>query len=129
MPALGHAGLRRYVDHLVTDDFDTGLAREDLDPRRPAPIETPWGSMAVFVVGAELFAAQSFCPHLQGPLFQGTVTGEDVVCPWHQWRFSLRSGRRLNLLTSILDERCSLLVCNLRIGPRGTILLSHPHRQ
>ena len=113
----------------MPDEFDTGLAREDLDPHRPEPIETPWGSIALFTVGREIFAVQSFCPHLQGPLFQGTVTGEDVVCPWHFWRFSLRSGRRLGVLASIMNEDCSLLICDVRVGLRGTIVLSNPHHQ
>ena len=74
--------------------FDTGLRQADLDPHRPAPIETPWGSFALYVLGGRVHAVQSFCPHLGGPLFQGTQSGDTITCPWHQWRYSLVSGAR-----------------------------------
>jgi nitrite reductase/ring-hydroxylating ferredoxin subunit len=73
--------------------FDTGLRRTDLDPERPETFDTPWGSYALYVVEGRPVAAPSFCPHLLGPLFQGTQSGSEVVCPWHGWRFDLNDGR------------------------------------
>src|SRR5205814_2097602 len=61
----------------MSDVFDTGILPGELDPARPRPIETPWGSFSLFVAagrsGARVRCVQSFCPHLGGPLFQGTV--------------------------------------------------------
>ena len=111
-------------------EFDTGLTRADLDPARPAPIETPWGSISLYVVEGEVLASQSFCPHLEGPLFQGTVSGSTVTCPWHQWRVSLRTGRRLDAVGFLRrDARDALCVSDVRVGPRGTFLLSPPRRR
>ncbi|HVS19290.1 MAG TPA: Rieske 2Fe-2S domain-containing protein [Planctomycetota bacterium] len=76
--------------------FDTGLRPEDLDPERPRLFESPWGTLALYTVEREVLAAQAFCPHLQGPLFQGTLSGATITCPWHQWRYDLRTGRRLD---------------------------------
>jgi nitrite reductase/ring-hydroxylating ferredoxin subunit len=76
-------------------EHDTGLRPQDLDPERPLSIETPWGAVALYRIGDEVLAAESFCPHLQGPLFQGTLTGDEITCPWHRWRFSLRTGERV----------------------------------
>jgi len=76
--------------------FDTGLRPEDLDPERPRPVESPWGTLALYLVEGEVLAAEAFCPHLQGPLFQGTLSGSTVTCPWHLWRYELRSGRRVD---------------------------------
>ena len=110
------------------EEFDTGLALADLDPERPQPVETPWGSIALYVVGGEVLASQSFCPHLEGPLFQGTRAGETITCPWHLWRFSLRSGERLDA-GGLLSRGCdALLVCDVDVGARGTLVLSRPHR-
>jgi nitrite reductase (NADH) small subunit len=43
-------------------------------------------------VGGELNAIDNWCPHRRGPLGQGWVEGESVVCPWHSWTFHVKTG-------------------------------------
>jgi nitrite reductase (NADH) small subunit len=43
-------------------------------------------------VNGTLSALDNVCPHRQGPLGQGWLEGEAVVCPWHSWTFSLKTG-------------------------------------
>ncbi len=43
-------------------------------------------------VNGELSALDNWCPHRRGPLGQGWVQGESVVCPWHSWTFNVRTG-------------------------------------
>jgi nitrite reductase (NADH) small subunit len=43
-------------------------------------------------VNGELAAVNNTCPHRGGPLGQGWVEGESVVCPWHSWTFNLKTG-------------------------------------
>ncbi len=43
-------------------------------------------------VGGELSALDNLCPHRQGPLGQGWIEGEAVVCPWHSWEFHAKTG-------------------------------------
>ena len=43
-------------------------------------------------VNGELSAVGNVCPHRQGPLGQGWVEGEAVVCPWHSWSFHVKTG-------------------------------------
>lgn len=38
-------------------------------------------------------AFQEFCTHRFGPLSEGAVQGDEIVCPWHNSRFNMRSGR------------------------------------
>jgi nitrite reductase/ring-hydroxylating ferredoxin subunit len=106
--------------------FDTGLRPSDLDPQRPAPIDTPWGSFALYVVDGRVRAVQSFCPHLDGPLFQGTQSGETITCPWHQWRFSLVSGARLDDGARLFGGKPRLRVCRVSASASGTLVLSRP---
>jgi nitrite reductase/ring-hydroxylating ferredoxin subunit/uncharacterized membrane protein len=40
-----------------------------------------------------LYAVQEFCTHRYGPLSEGTLLGCEVVCPWHNSRFDLRTGK------------------------------------
>ena len=43
-------------------------------------------------VGGELSALDNVCPHRQGPLGQGWLEGDCVVCPWHSWMFHVKTG-------------------------------------
>ena len=106
------------------DAFDTRLEPSQIDPSRPEPIDTPWGSFAIFSLAGRLLAVQSFCPHMQGPLFQGTLAGDTLTCPWHEWRFSLSTGRRLDLDGREILGGAKLAFLDVRLGSRGTILLS-----
>ena len=103
--------------------FDTRLRPTEIDPSSPEPIETPWGSFAIFSCSGRLLAVQSFCPHLQGPLFQGTVSEETVTCPWHEWRFSLTSGRRLDPEGREIEGGARLSILEVSVGEGGTVLL------
>jgi nitrite reductase/ring-hydroxylating ferredoxin subunit len=103
--------------------FDTHRTPAEIDPSRPEPIETPWGSFAIFSLSRGLVAVQSFCPHMEGPLFQGTLCGETLTCPWHEWRFSLATGERLDP-DDDAPGSTRLAFLDVRIGPGGTILLA-----
>jgi nitrite reductase (NADH) small subunit len=54
-------------------------------------------SLAVFRLGAEVFALENACPHRGGPLCEGDVKEGVVYCPLHAWGFDLRSGRAVNV--------------------------------
>ncbi len=43
-------------------------------------------------LNGELAALDNLCPHRQGPLGQGWIEGETVICPWHSWAFNLKTG-------------------------------------
>ncbi len=47
---------------------------------------------AVFNLGDKFLAVESNCPHKQGPLEDGIVSGEAVFCPLHNWKIDLNSG-------------------------------------
>lgn len=104
--------------------WDTGLAPERFS--RPLPFETPWGSFAVFKLGERFVAVQSFCPHLQAPLFDGTQSGESITCPWHQWRFSLTDGRRIDAAGLLSGGKPCLERLEVGLSERGTLTLLPP---
>jgi nitrite reductase/ring-hydroxylating ferredoxin subunit len=106
--------------------FDSGVRPEEVLVERPRLLETPWGAMALFRLGEEeIVCVQAFCPHLQGPLFQGSVARGRVTCPWHDWRFDLRTGERVDWKRPLGGEGCRpLLRCAVRVGPAGTLELT-----
>ncbi len=53
----------------------------------------PDGDIALFRPHEnQVFALRDRCPHKGGPLSQGLLVGESVVCPLHSWHIDLRSG-------------------------------------
>ena len=49
--------------------------------------------IAVFHTRAgHVFATQAACPHKNGPLADGLVGGNTVICPLHSWKFDLSTG-------------------------------------
>ena len=48
--------------------------------------------LALFNLGGSVLATDNRCPHQGGPLCDGIVTGESVVCPLHAWKVNLASG-------------------------------------
>jgi nitrite reductase (NADH) small subunit len=47
---------------------------------------------AIFNVGDRFLAVDGRCPHKGGPLCDGIVSGDTVVCPLHAWKIGLTSG-------------------------------------
>ncbi len=49
--------------------------------------------VAVANVDGDYFAVLDECTHMGGPLHQGHLEGMDIICPWHDSCFDLRSGQ------------------------------------
>lgn len=61
-------------------------------PGHVAEFEVNGIAVCVANVNGELSALDNICPHRGGPLGQGWIEGEAVVCPWHSWAFNVRTG-------------------------------------
>ncbi|MCH7589347.1 MAG: Rieske 2Fe-2S domain-containing protein [Chloroflexi bacterium] len=48
--------------------------------------------VAVFAIGEKAYAVQSRCTHEAGPLDEGRLEGETIICPWHGSSFNVVSG-------------------------------------
>jgi nitrite reductase/ring-hydroxylating ferredoxin subunit/DMSO/TMAO reductase YedYZ heme-binding membrane subunit len=48
--------------------------------------------VAVFLHEGDFFAIGNRCPHQGGPLHQGKIENGYVVCPWHNWEYSVKDG-------------------------------------
>lgn len=49
-------------------------------------------TLAITWQNSEFGAISGLCNHVGGPLGQGGLDGEYVVCPWHHWKFHCRTG-------------------------------------
>ena len=48
--------------------------------------------LAIFNLDGRYLTIENKCPHKGGPLCDGIVTGESVVCPLHAWKVNLANG-------------------------------------
>ncbi len=53
--------------------------------------------IVVFNLAGQFFAIGDVCSHDNGPLGEGDLDGEEVICPRHGARFDLRTGKVLAL--------------------------------
>jgi nitrite reductase/ring-hydroxylating ferredoxin subunit len=51
--------------------------------------------VALFNVNGAFLAISDTCPHRGGPLSEGTLTGNEVECPWHGGKFNVTTGAHL----------------------------------
>src|SRR5580704_4116918 len=48
--------------------------------------------LAVSLKDGKLGAVSNACNHVGGPLGDGRLDGEFIVCPWHNWKFHRCTG-------------------------------------
>jgi len=73
-----------WVRAAAVDDITDGGARSFayLDKR-----------IAIFRTRQGIFACDNRCPHQGYALVRGDVTGAELTCAWHNWKFDLATGR------------------------------------
>ncbi|CAB4896714.1 Rieske (2Fe-2S) protein [Rhodococcus fascians] len=68
-------------------------ALEDLTPGEGRAYVVDGQQVAVFLLSdGSVRAMDAVCPHRGGPLADGQIDGSVVVCPLHQYAFSLDDG-------------------------------------
>jgi nitrite reductase (NADH) small subunit len=75
----------------------TVCRRSDIPPGRGWPVRAGELRIAVFNTAAGLRAVENRCLHIGNPIDDGPVSGEVVTCPWHGWRYDLRTGQHLTV--------------------------------
>jgi nitrite reductase/ring-hydroxylating ferredoxin subunit/uncharacterized membrane protein len=81
--------------------FARGKKAAEFTPIMPAdglaeatPTRASLGATNVVLVrrGDVVFALKETCSHAGGPLSQGALDGDSIICPWHQSTFRLADG-------------------------------------
>lgn len=65
---------------------------DDIEPGSGIVAEVNGKEIAVFNVDGSFFAIDNTCVHRGGPLGEGDLEGEMVVCPWHGWEYNVKTG-------------------------------------
>lgn len=65
---------------------------DDIRPGQTRLVEAEGLPVLVCHTGGRYYAISAVCPHEEGPLQDGSLVGERVVCPVHGYDFDVRTG-------------------------------------
>jgi len=106
MAYAAHLGGRMVYEHRVgvdrtdgqvfPEEFVAVLAEATLTDSKPVRAIHQGVPILLIRRGEHLFALADTCSHFSGPLSEGKVEGDSIVCPYHFSRFALEDGRVLD---------------------------------
>jgi 3-phenylpropionate/trans-cinnamate dioxygenase ferredoxin component len=77
-------------------EFVRIVGTADVKPGTGTTIDVGGKSLAIFNVGGAYYAIDNTCVHRGGPLGEGDLDGDVVMCPWHNWTYDVKTGRCIN---------------------------------
>lgn len=73
-------------------DFVKAADVADLTPGTRMEIEVEGKALALCNIGGTVYALDNTYLHAGGPLGQGELKDDVVVCPWHAWEYNVKTG-------------------------------------
>lgn len=89
-------GVDRTAGEIFPKDFVPVLAESRLS--ESTPTRANYNDVSILLVrrGQRISAMAERCSHFSGPLSEGKLVGDSIVCPYHASRFALDDGRVLD---------------------------------
>ena len=73
-------------------EFHKAAEVGDIKPGESKIVDIEGEIISIFNIEGEYFATSNTCPHKGGPLGEGILEGDVVTCPWHGWKFNVKTG-------------------------------------
>ena len=80
-------------DEELPQGYTIAIALAELTQGKPAKAVVNGTEVFILKRGAKIYAMANKCSHLGGPLSEGKLEGDSIVCPWHGSRFCIADGR------------------------------------
>ncbi|MDQ6953858.1 MAG: nitrite reductase small subunit NirD [Mariprofundaceae bacterium] len=78
----------------ATENWIEICSLDEIPPSQARTVNIGNASIAVFRLSDDrIKALENRCPHKNGPLAEGIISGDDVLCPLHNWRIHLEDGQ------------------------------------
>jgi nitrite reductase/ring-hydroxylating ferredoxin subunit/uncharacterized membrane protein len=93
MVYVHRVGVDRTDGEVFPNEFVPVLPESGLQDDKPTRVMH--GGVPILLVcrGDRLFAMAETCSHFSGPLSEGKLVGDSIVCPYHFSKFALEDGR------------------------------------
>src|ERR1041385_5019738 len=89
-------GVDRTAGQKFPENFTAVLPEANLPDNTPTRAMYQGAPILLVRRGERLFAMAETCSHFSGPLSEGKLEDDSIVCPYHSSRFALADGRVLN---------------------------------
>lgn len=89
-------GVDRTDGETFPENFTAVLAESKLPDNTPTRAMHQGTPILLVRRGERMFALAETCSHFSGPLSEGKLDGDSIVCPYHASRFALEDGRVLD---------------------------------
>ena len=96
---------------------------ENIPVREGRAVKIGAEEIAVFNLGDRFVAVDNRCPHQGGPLADGIVSGNTVVCPLHGWKICTETGNIVKPSVGVCVERYETRVED------GVVMVQLPARE
>ena len=73
-------------------DFIKVAKTSDLNPGDKMLVEYDDEEVGLFNIDGEFYAISDVCTHDDGPLVEGKLDGDCIICPRHGARFNIKTG-------------------------------------
>ena len=85
--------------------------------------------IALYHTPKGFFASDGTCPHRGGPLGEGDIIGDEIVCPLHLWGFNVHTGvcdgnREISILTHEVKVEDDRIYVRLAHEPEPSVTTS-----
>lgn len=64
----------------------------DLEDGHAKTVEAEGREIALYKEDGKFYATDNKCPHHGGPLGEGELENCVISCPWHGWKFDVKTG-------------------------------------
>jgi len=83
-------------------DFVPVAAEGELANGQRIFVEIDNETIVVFNIAGQFFAISDVCSHDNGPVGEGELEGNEIICPRHGARFDVRNGK-VTALPAVID--------------------------
>jgi nitrite reductase/ring-hydroxylating ferredoxin subunit/uncharacterized membrane protein len=84
------------ADNDLPEDYTPAVSETELIDGHPKKVSVGGTDIFLLKRDGQIFALGNRCAHMGGPLNEGQIEGDTVVCPWHGSRFCMRTGSVLD---------------------------------
>jgi nitrite reductase/ring-hydroxylating ferredoxin subunit len=77
---------------IIEENFKFALEENQLHNNTMKLVRVEGVPVLLIKQEGEIFVFDNRCPHMGCSFFGGTLEGFTIICPCHDWRFSLKTG-------------------------------------
>ncbi|MDQ6866735.1 MAG: Rieske 2Fe-2S domain-containing protein [Thermoproteota archaeon] len=96
--------------------FKTSLKKNDIQEGQLTRVDVNDKSLVLTNIQGKLYAMDSVCSHEGGPLEEGNLVGYELICPWHQGIYDIRTAKASPRTDWVTDMKSYAVIVDDKSG-------------